>query len=95
MRYGSSRTHAAKGVKPNSVLPGTERGDVQGTLETVRKPSEGIVVNMGKEEHECVCVRTPDPWFLLIIPQGIHAFPKLQETFVYVSALVDITVQFS
>ncbi|KAJ7790412.1 hypothetical protein B0H14DRAFT_2626008 [Mycena olivaceomarginata] len=47
-----SRTHAAKGVKPNSVLPGTERGDVQGTLETVRKPSEGIVVNMGKEEHE-------------------------------------------
>ncbi|KAJ7870656.1 hypothetical protein B0H14DRAFT_2571236 [Mycena olivaceomarginata] len=50
--FQGSRTHAAKGVKPNSVLPGTERGDVQGTLETVRKPSEGIVVNMGKEEHE-------------------------------------------
>ncbi|KAJ7724346.1 hypothetical protein B0H14DRAFT_3519649 [Mycena olivaceomarginata] len=50
--FQGSRTHAAKGVKPKSVLPGIERGDVQGTLEIVRKPSEGIVVNMGKEEHE-------------------------------------------
>jgi hypothetical protein len=50
-------------LSQNLLLPGTERGDVQGKLETVRNPSESIVVNMGKEEHECVRKGRPDSWF--------------------------------
>ncbi|KAJ7311793.1 hypothetical protein DFH08DRAFT_973869 [Mycena albidolilacea] len=34
------------------VLPGTERGDTQAKLETMRKPSADITVSMDTEEHE-------------------------------------------
>ncbi|KAJ7862953.1 hypothetical protein B0H14DRAFT_2575177 [Mycena olivaceomarginata] len=47
-----SRADANTGVKAASVLPGTERGDTQRKLETVRKPTASVVVNMDSEEHE-------------------------------------------
>ncbi|KAJ7801010.1 hypothetical protein B0H14DRAFT_3490075 [Mycena olivaceomarginata] len=52
VRYDSSRTYAVAGVKSTSVLPGTERGDTQAKLETLRAPSSNITVNMDREEHE-------------------------------------------
>ncbi|KAJ7788617.1 hypothetical protein B0H14DRAFT_3503969 [Mycena olivaceomarginata] len=49
--YQGSRTYAVGGVKSASVLPGTERGDTQAKLETLRTPSN-ITVSMDREQHE-------------------------------------------
>ncbi|KAJ7715695.1 hypothetical protein B0H14DRAFT_3522544 [Mycena olivaceomarginata] len=50
--YQGSRARGVGGVKSTSVLPGTERGDTQAKLETMRKPSADITVSMDTEEHE-------------------------------------------
>ncbi|KAJ7782186.1 hypothetical protein B0H14DRAFT_3507243 [Mycena olivaceomarginata] len=50
--YQGSLDHTSVGVKSDSVVPGTERGDTQRKLDTVHKAIVPLTINMDSAEHE-------------------------------------------